>query len=66
MNQQSQQGNQRNEENRGPQQEQERQSNTAQERGANREGPADPTPLDKEEGNMDHGELGGNLRKEEE
>jgi hypothetical protein len=65
MNDQSKQGTQRNEEHRGQQQEQERQSNTGQERGSQRQGP-DPTPLDKEEGNMEHGELGGNFRKEDE
>lgn len=66
MNDQEQKGSQRNEESRGPQQEQERKSNTGQERGTQREGPPDTHELDKQEGTMDHGELGGNLRKEDE
>lgn len=65
MNNQSQQGANRNEEHRGPQQEEERQGKAAQERGAQRQGPPDTHELDKKEGNMDHGELGGNLREEE-
>lgn len=56
----------RKEENRGPQ-EQEGQTNTAQERKdkpQNQQVP-DSSEMDRHEGKMDNGELGGNLGKEE-
>ena len=57
----------RKEDNRGPQ-EQERKTNTAQERKDEQQQDTpspDPSEMDRHEGKMDNGELGGNLRKEE-
>ena len=55
----------RNEENRNPQ-EPERKTNTAQERKDQQQDQQtpDPTEMDRHEGKMDNGELGGNLRKD--